>query len=169
MSLIPDAATIQTSLAMLPVSAYEPGEVVIAAGATTGKLLFLRQGEVEVVREGTQIARISEPGSVFGDLAVLLSKPHTADVRTLEHSEFHVADAATLLTSNPAATLYIASILAGRLDAANGALVDLKRQLEAGQPRVAIARTVDKISDLLSSGGLVYSGYPYDPFAPPIR
>jgi CRP/FNR family transcriptional regulator, cyclic AMP receptor protein len=170
MSLIADAATIQKSFAMLPISTYEPGEMVIAAGASTGKLLFLRQGEVEVVREGTQIAKISEPGSVFGDLAVLLDKPHTADVRALERSEFHVADAATLLASDPAATLYIAAILAGRLDAANGALIDLKRQLETGKPRVAIARTVDKITDLLSSGGgnLVYSGYPYDPFAPPI-
>jgi CRP-like cAMP-binding protein len=164
-----DAATVQKSFAMLPISTYEPGEVVIAAGATTGKLLFLRQGEVEVVREGTPIARISEPGSVFGDLAVLLDKPHTADVLALEHSEFNVADAATLLASDPAATLYIATILAHRLDAANGVLIDLKRQLETGKPRVAIARTVDKIADLLSSGGenLIYSGYPYDPYTPP--
>ena len=79
MPLIPDAAAFQKSLAMLPIATYEPGEMVIAAGATTGKLLLLRQGVVEVVREGTQIARISEPGSVFGELAVLLDKPHTAD------------------------------------------------------------------------------------------
>ena len=164
-----DAATVQKSFAMLPISTYEPGEVVIAAGVTTGKLLFLRQGEVEVVREGTPIARISEPGSVFGDLAVLLDKPHTADVLALEHSEFNVADAATLLASDPAAMLYIAVILAHRLDAANGVLIDLKRQLETGKPRVAIAQTVDKIADLLSSGGenLIYSGYPYDPYTPP--
>src|SRR5215213_7270487 len=157
MPLIPDAATIQKSLAMLPISTYEPGEMVIAAGATTGRLLLLRQGVVEVVREGTQIARISEPGSVFGELAVLLDKPHTADVRALERSEFNVADAATLLASDPTAALYITAILAGRLDAANGALVEVKRQLETGKPRVAIARTVNKIADLLSSG------YPYDP------
>jgi CRP/FNR family transcriptional regulator, cyclic AMP receptor protein len=171
MPLIPNASEIQKSLAVLPIATYEPGEMVIAAGATTGKLLLLRQGVVEVVREGTQIARISEPGSVFGELAVLLDKPHTADVRALERSEFNVADAATLLASNPAATLYIATILASRLDAANLALIEIKRQLETGEPRVAIARTVDKIADLLSSGGgnLIYSGYPYDPFALPIR
>ena len=157
MPLIPDAATFQKSLAMLPISTYEPGEMVIAAGATTGKLLLLRQGVVEVVREGTQIARISEPGSVFGELAVLLDKPHTADVRALERSEFNVADAATLLTSDPAATLYIAAILAARLDAANVALIEVKRQLETGKPRVAIAREIDKIADLLSSGaGISY-------------
>jgi CRP/FNR family transcriptional regulator, cyclic AMP receptor protein len=171
MPLIPDAATFQESLAMLPISTYEPGETVIAAGATTGKLLLLREGVVEVVREGTQIARISEPGSVFGELAVLLDKPHTADVRAVERSVFSVADGATLLTSDPAATLYIAAILALRLDAANVALIEIKRQLETGKPRVAIAQTVEKIADLLSSGGgnLVYSGYPYDPFASAIR
>ena len=161
MQLIPDAATIQKSLAMLPISTYEPGEMVIGAGATTGQLLLLRQGVVEVVREGTQIARISEPGSIFGELAVLLDKPHTADVRAVERSEFNVADAATLLVSNPAATLYIAAILAGRLDAANGALIEVKRQLETGNPRVAIAQTVDRIADLLSSegGNLVFADF----------
>jgi CRP/FNR family transcriptional regulator, cyclic AMP receptor protein len=157
MPIIPNAATFQKSLAMLPISTYEPGEMVIAAGATTGKLLLLRQGVVEVVREGTQIARISEAGSVFGELAVLLDKPHTADVRALERSEFSVADAATLLTSDPAATLYIAAILAARLDAANLALIEVKRQLEMGEPRVAIARRVNKIADLLISGaGISY-------------
>src|SRR3954463_15346140 len=114
MPLIPDAATFQKRLAMLPTATYQPGEMVIAAGATTGKLLLLREGVVEVVREGMQIARISEPGSVFGELADLLDKPHTADVRALERSKFIVADAATLLSRNPAATLYIATVLAGR-------------------------------------------------------
>ena len=170
MPLIPDVASFQKSVATLPISTYEPGEMVIAAGATTGKLLLLRQGVVEVAREGTQIARVSEPGSVFGELAVLLDRPHTADVRAVERSEFSIADAATLLTSDPAATLYIAAILAARLDAANVALIEVKRQLEIGKPRAAIAQTVDKIADLLAGGGnLVYSGYPYDPFASPTR
>jgi CRP/FNR family transcriptional regulator, cyclic AMP receptor protein len=171
MPLIPDAATFQKSLAMLPVTTYEPGEMVISAGASTGKLLLLRQGAVEVVRNGTQIARISEPGSVFGELAVLLDKPHTADVRALERSEFNVADAATLLTSDPAGTLYIAAILAARLDAANVALIDVKRQLELGEPRVGIVRRINQIADLLSSGGgnLGYVGSPYGPLAASMR
>src|SRR3954453_6734610 len=154
MPIIPNAATFQKSLAMLPISTYEPGEMVIAAGATTGKLLLLRQGVVEVVREGTQIARISEAGSVFGELAVLLDKPHTADVRALERSEFSVADAATLLSADPAATLYIAAILAARLDAANVGLIEVKRHIEMGRPRAAIAREIDKVAtNILSSAG----------------
>src|SRR5262249_27142471 len=150
-SFIPDAATIEKSLAMLPVSTYEPGEMVITAGETTGKLLLLWQGSVEVVKEGTPVARISEPGAVFGELAALLDQPHTADVRALERSAFSVADAATLFASDPTATLYVAAVLAGRLDAANGALVEVKRQLEAGTSRSAVARSVDEIAQLLSN------------------
>jgi hypothetical protein len=38
---------------------------------------------------------------VFGELSVLLDQPHTADVRALEASQFHVADAADILQSGP--------------------------------------------------------------------
>jgi len=163
MPLIPDVVTFQKSLAALPISTYQPGEIVLAAGSTTERLLVLRQGAVEVLKEGTQIAKVSEPGAVFGELSALLDKPHTADVRALEQSEFSVADAATLLAGDPASTLYIAAILARRLDGANAALVEIKRQLEAGKPRSAIAKMVDKVRDFLSSGG-GNAGYPYDPF-----
>ena len=52
---------------------------------------------MEVIKDGERIANVSAPGSVFGDQAVLLDQPHTADVRTLEQSEFYVADAQAML------------------------------------------------------------------------
>ncbi len=152
MPLMPYVAAFQ-SLARLPASTYRPGEIVLAAGTTTDRLLVLREGVVEVIRDGTQIAKISEPGAVFGELSALLSKPHTADVRALEQSEFSVADASTLLAIDSVATLYIAMTLARRLDAANAAIVEVKHQLETGKPRDAIAKTVEKVEELLSSSG----------------
>ena len=100
-------------------------------------------------------------------LSVLLDQPHTADVRALEASQFHVADAATLLTSDPTALLYVATVLAQRLDSANRSLLELKRQVQAGEPRNVIGRTVEKIEALLGESGanLMYAGYPTDPFA----
>ena len=163
MSIIPDVVAFQKSLAALPISTYEAGEIVLAAGSTTEKLLVLRQGVVEVLREGTQIAKVSEPGAVFGELSALLGTPHTADVRALERSEFSVAGAASLLAGDAAATLYIAAILARRLDGANAALVEVKRQLEAGKPRSAISKMVDKVQEFLSSGSGT-AGLPYEAF-----
>jgi CRP/FNR family transcriptional regulator, cyclic AMP receptor protein len=114
-----------------------------------------------------QIAKVSAPGAVFGELAVLLDQAHTADVRTLEESDFYVANAATLLAHDSAVPLYVAAILARRLDSANQALVELKRQLRAGEPSSVIGNTVEKVERLLSpSGDLVYARYPDDPFPP---
>jgi CRP/FNR family cyclic AMP-dependent transcriptional regulator len=169
MPLIPDPAAFQRRLAALPAATYQAGETVLAAGSRTGRLFVLRKGAVEIVKDGVQIAKVSEPGAVFGELAVLLDKPHTADMRTLEPSEFHVADAAALLAADPVAALYVAAILARRLDGANEALILVKRQLQAGEPRSLIGRTVEKVEELLSSSAgasLLYAGYPYDPLAP---
>ena len=167
MPLILDPAAFQTRLAALPVVTYRAGETVLAAGTTSGRLLLLKAGAVEVVRDGTQLAQVSEPGAVFGELSLLLDRPHTADVRALEAATaFHVADAASLLTDDPATALYVAVLLARRLDATNRALIDVKGQLQTGQPRSMISRTVEKAEELLNySGGasLVYAGYPYDP------
>jgi hypothetical protein len=42
----------------------------------------------------------------------------------------------------------------------------IRVQLQAGDPRSSIGRTVEKVEQLLSSVSvsLVYAGYPYDPF-----
>ena len=168
MPLIPDTAELKTKLARLPVATYQPGETVLAAGSTTGRLLILKQGAVEVVKEGVEIAKVTEPGAVFGELSVLLDQPHTADVRALEASQFHVADAGTLLRVEPFALVYVATVVARRLDGANRALIELKRQVQAGEPRSVIKKTVEMMEELLGASGanLVYAGYPYDPFAP---
>jgi CRP/FNR family transcriptional regulator, cyclic AMP receptor protein len=150
-SLIPDVAAFERRLAGLPVVEYRAHEVVLTAGSKTGRLLFLRNGAVEVIKDGVQIAKVSGPGSVIGDQAILLDQPHTADVRTLEQSEFYVADASLLAI--PTVALYVAAILARRLDTANRALIEVKHQLKAGEPHSVICRTVDKMEEALNYSG----------------
>ena len=106
-SLIPDVAAFERRLTGLPVVKHPAREAVLTAGSKTGRLLFLRSGAVEVVKDGVQIANVSAPGAVFGEQAVLLDQPHTADVRTLEQSEFYVADAPALLAGDPTVALYV--------------------------------------------------------------
>jgi CRP/FNR family transcriptional regulator, cyclic AMP receptor protein len=166
MSLILNKATFQNSLATLPLVTYQSGETVIADGSRTGRLLILSKGTVAIVKEGTEIAKVAEPGAVFGELSVLLDQPHAADVRALETSEFHVADATALLTQDPIAVLYIATMLAHRLNGANRALIQLKHQLLTGEPPDVVAKTVSKMEGLLvASASLMYAGYPHDPYA----
>jgi CRP-like cAMP-binding protein len=115
-------------VASLPVASFQVGETVFLAGSTTGRLLILKKGAVVVIKEGFEIARVSEPGAVFGELSILLDQPHTADVRTLEPSEFYVANE-ELLAVDQLACIYVATVLAERVDNANRALIELKRQL----------------------------------------
>src|SRR5215510_10760277 len=166
MPLIPDAAAFQKKLATLPLATYQAGETVLAAGSRSGRLLILKKGAVAIVKETIEIAKVAEPGAVLGELSALLDQPHTADVRALETSEFHVADAANLLSQDSVALLYVEQVLARRLDGANRALIELKNQLQAGHPRSVINKTVEKVEEMLGVGGasLVYAGYPYDPY-----
>lgn len=166
MALIPDLAAFRKGLDSLPVTTFEPGESVLAAGSTTGKLFILRQGVVEVVRDGLQIATVSEPGAVFGELSIILDKPHTADVRAVERSEFHVAKASSLLTENVSALVYVSAILARRLDTANEVIVEIKRELESGKRPGVITKALDKLEKLLSPAGANAADFPYYPYYP---
>ena len=160
-SLIPDVdvAAFERRLTGLPVVKHPAREAVLSAGSKTGKLLFLRSGAVEVVKDGVQIANVSAPGSVFGEQAVLLDQPHTADVRTLEQSEFYVANAQATLAVNPTVALYVSAMLARRLDAANRSLIEVKHQLKAGEPPSVIGKAVEKVEELLSYGGRDPTGW----------
>ena len=162
-----DKLAFQNSLAALPVVTYQADETVIVSGSKTGRLLILMKGTVAILKENTEIARVGEPGAIFGELSLFLDQPHTVDVRALETSQFYVADATAFLARNPTAIVYLARALAKRLDAANHALVQLKSQLRIGEPHSVVTKTVTKIEELLSASGasLVYAGYPFDPFA----
>ena len=158
MSLIPDTVVFQKRLATLPLATYQAGETVFAAGSRTGRLLILRKGAVAIVKEAIEIAKVTEPGAVFGELSALLDQPHTADVRALETSEFHIANADALLAQDPITLLYVAAVLARRLDGANQALIELKRHLQAGQHGSLVGKAIEKMEGLLGASGatLVY-------------
>ena len=79
---------------------------------------------------------MTDPGAVFGEISALLDQPHSADVRALTSSQFHVADAA-----DPAVLLYVSVILARRLDGANQTLVELMIQVD--YPRKMIEKTAE--------------------------
>jgi CRP/FNR family transcriptional regulator, cyclic AMP receptor protein len=166
--LLPHIAVFQRKLAGFPIATYQAGETVLAATSTSGRLLILRKGAVAVLKDGVEIATVTEPGAVFGELSVLLDQPHTADVRALEASQFYVADAATLLRVDPVALLYVATVLARRLDDTNQALIELRRQVQGGEPRSVTEKTAEKVERLLGAGGAdrVYARYPYNLFAP---
>jgi len=151
--LIYDAESWQRKLAALPLASYGAGETVIRQGTRSGQLLILKSGAVSILKGETEFATVAEAGAIFGELSTLLDQPHTADVRAIEDSQFHVADAAALLAQDPVAVLYVATVLARRVDYANQALLELRRELAAGEPPGLIDHTIGRIQGLLSAIG----------------
>jgi CRP/FNR family transcriptional regulator, cyclic AMP receptor protein len=129
-----------------PVKHFAEGEVVLEQGDCTGLLYILIQGTVEVVKDGVKVAKVNEPGAIFGDLAALLGVPHTAAVRAVHGSSFHiVANPGEFLEQHPSVSLHLCKLLARRLDAVNKYLVDVKQQFE-GHDHLAM---VDGMLDTL--------------------
>ena len=153
------AAAFEQRLAALPLTIYETGETVLAEGSRTDRLLILRKGNVAIVKKGIEIARVSEPGAVFGEISALLDCPHAADVRALASSQFHIVDPAAL--QDPAALFYVATILARRIDGANRALVTLKSQIRE-KPRSVIEIAIEQMERLLGASG---SNFPHDGYS----
>ena len=73
-------------------------------------------------------------------------------MRALETSQFHIANATALLAQNPIAALYVATVLAHRLDGANHALIQLMNQLQTGEAYSVVTKTVSRMEGLLAVG-----------------
>ncbi|MGC9942276.1 MAG: cyclic nucleotide-binding domain-containing protein [Verrucomicrobiota bacterium] len=110
---------------------FDAGGIVIQQGTTGGPMFVMLQGEVEVLRDNVRLAKISEPGAVFGEMHVLLGGSHSVTVRTLKPCSFAIIEHPQLfLASSAEASLYIAEMLAARLHTLNKYLVDVKQQYE---------------------------------------
>ncbi|OOO03394.1 MAG: hypothetical protein USCGTAYLOR_00430 [Chromatiales bacterium USCg_Taylor] len=131
----------------LPERTFGPGEVLLAEGGKDKILYILIEGEVEVRKGDIQVNTQSEPGAIFGELAVLLDIPHTATVKTLSPSRAHVVERASdFLQSHTAIAYKLARLLAQKLHGITTYLVDLKRQFEDQQDHLGM---VDEVLDTL--------------------
>ena len=138
-------------LSSFPLSSFAPGEPVLSQATATGRLLFLREGVVEVVLEDVFIARVSEPGAVFGDVSFLLDQPHSAAVIAGEASRFHVVeDPEAFLEAEPRVAIYVAQVLARRLNAVNHLLAEARHRIdEPDGPPAYLRETLDRVGRAL--------------------
>ena len=110
---------------------FAPGDIILEQGSISGRLLVLIQGEIEILRDDVRVATASAPGAVFGEMSVLLESPFTATVRALKPCSFAIIEnPRQFLGSSADASFHIAKLLAGRLDALNKYLVDVKQQYD---------------------------------------
>ena len=98
-----------------------------------GAIYILKHGVVEVQKRQTHVSRIASPGAVFGEVSVLLDRPHTATVLASEPCEFYVADhGEQLLRDHPELNMEITRMLAHRLQRVTEDLVEFHERIDAG-------------------------------------
>jgi CRP/FNR family cyclic AMP-dependent transcriptional regulator len=108
---------------------FKSGAILLEEGAEDHKLFVLIEGQVEVLRKGTQVSYVDEPGSLFGEMSVLLDMPYSASVKALSTVKAYVIDDPIgFLGSQAEIALELAALLARRLYYTTSYLVDLQQQ-----------------------------------------
>ena len=136
---------------------FKPGQVMLPENERLGRLYVLVEGQVEVIRERTAVTLVDEPGSIFGEMAVLLDMPHSATVKALSAvTAYEIPDALTFLDKRPEFSLAIATMLARRLYYTTSYLVDLQQQAAGKRQDLDL---VDQIlATLVDPGEVAKSG-----------
>ena len=111
------------------VETFKSGASLIKQGGDEKKLFVLVEGQVEVLRADTQVSYVDEPGSLFGEMSVLLDMPYSANVKALSTVKAYVIEnPIEFLGSKPEIALELAALLARRLYYTTSYLVDLQQQ-----------------------------------------
>jgi CRP-like cAMP-binding protein/Fe-S-cluster-containing hydrogenase component 2 len=106
------------ALANLLRPAHAPrGETIIAQGEAARALYLIESGQVVVQQGGTTIATLGE-GDFFGEMALLTSNPHRADVRALTPTDLlalPAADFAHLIEQRPDLEAQLRTVVEARM------------------------------------------------------
>jgi CRP-like cAMP-binding protein len=123
-----------TLAASHPTRTYAAGEILIGQGYQGGDLFILESGQLAVERDGVRIATIATPGSLIGEMSVVLGTANSATVQAEKPTTVRVIrDARQYLKTDPELTFRVAWLMANRLDATSAYLVQLTRE-HAGKP-----------------------------------
>ena len=115
--------------ATAPDIAVADGDVIISEGERTHALFVLVGGTLEVRRRGRAIALMSQPGTIVGELGLLLDIVATADVVAVGDTVVRrMDDADRTFAANPAFARHLATMLASRLLQVSTYLSDLQEQ-----------------------------------------
>lgn len=135
---------------------FEPGETIVEKGATGAASLWLvLEGAVDVVVGGSVYHTLG-PGTHFGELALLLDAPRTADVvardetTALEFSRSHLNG---LIAANPQVAIDMLAELATRL----------RKTTEALAAANAAARGISETAEPDYLGAIEYALHRVDP------
>ncbi len=140
-----------TLSAHLPEIEFQPGESVVDEGGPSGSIWVLVSGSLRVMKGDIPVNTINQPGSMVGEMSVLLGTDHGASVIATEPSRLrHAVDGQALLLDDPSVTRLLAITLAERLNFVTAYLADLKHQYGDAP---GLSMVSDVLGQLATRGG----------------
>ncbi len=129
-----------------PSRTLHAGETLIVQGEPGGDLYILESGQLTVQRDGIDIATISTPNALVGEMSVVLGTPNSATVRADGTTVVRVIqDARAVLEQDPALTFRLAWLMATRLNATSAYLVDLTKQQKSASDRGLLGKILSAL------------------------
>jgi len=131
-----------------PLRVLDDGETLVHEGeVATGRLYVLIEGSLLVLKGDTPITVVTEPGSVVGEMSILLGVDPSATVRAAGEARVRVIDEPLeFLHEHPDMALAVGRLLAKRLATVTSYLVDIKSQFADRADHLGL---VDEVLDAL--------------------
>lgn len=135
---------------------------MVREGDTGGSIWVLVDGSLEVRKGDVSINTITHPGSLVGEMSVLLAAQARASVVATGPCRLrHAADGRAFLSSDPEITTLVAAGLAERLNFVNTYLADLKHQYGDAPGLAMVSEVLSKLSQ--HTGPTAQSGSAREP------
>jgi CRP/FNR family transcriptional regulator, cyclic AMP receptor protein len=130
------------------------GERLLEQGVRSNSLYVLVSGTLDVQRRGRSVVQMSEPGSLVGEMGLLLQAPASADVIAIGETRVRrLDDAEEFFERYPDFSRFVATTLARRLLEISSYLSDLQEQFADRTDILGLVPTV--VADLFGGRRLV--------------
>jgi uncharacterized protein YhbP (UPF0306 family) len=107
-------------IASLQIIEAKAGDTIVRRGGPADKFFIVVDGEVEVVGDGDGVISTLGPGSLFGDMAIMLDQPRSASIRAASDAKLVALGRDTfrdLIAQSTGMTAEFDQVVRARLDA----------------------------------------------------
>lgn len=123
----------------LPEKRFNKGDALLKEGEYAGRVYVLKDGTLSVQAGGVELARLTEPRTIVGEVSVLLERRHSATVQAECFTVVYIIeDLVGYAKANPEVALYLAQLLAQRMVNMNQMFTELKDAVS--KPKAAVAK-----------------------------
>lgn len=124
---------------------HSQGDIILSEGERAGVLFVLIEGKVDILKGGHLLNSVSEPGSIFGEISMLLDVPHMASVKVVRSSKFYKIRISDPMFDSNELSMQLAMVLASRLNKITKYLIEMKdRSVESEEQFEMVCEALEK-------------------------